>query len=86
MERFQNNLRTALDVVDGALIELHQLRGAVDIVVQRMGLFEQALMAKRDTLIAMETDLATIPEREIVTGDIENQPDVDHDFSLQDME
>ncbi|KAH9150503.1 hypothetical protein AeRB84_006668 [Aphanomyces euteiches] len=84
---FNQTIRTALDIVDGSLQELAQLRSSVDVVGQRLTLFEQGLNAKREILVAMESDLALIPESEMPHSGIvddDNVHDEDHDFSLED--
>ncbi|KAF0726344.1 hypothetical protein Ae201684P_001194 [Aphanomyces euteiches] len=58
IERFGRQMRTALDVVLGSIAELDQLNAAieqinnaVDIVEERMKLFQQALLSKREILV-----------------------------------
>ncbi|KAG9414351.1 hypothetical protein AC1031_013550 [Aphanomyces cochlioides] len=86
IDRFQHNIRTAMDVVDGALLELQQLNRAVDVVFQRIALFQQALVAKREILRAMEIDLAPLPANLVAPSQIDNVEDEDHDFTIDDME
>ncbi|RHY38975.1 hypothetical protein DYB30_012189 [Aphanomyces astaci] len=96
MESMGRTIRTAMDVVDASMLELGQIRGSVDVVLraveivnQRLALFEQALAAKRETLVAMGQDLAPIPDNELPVAGlhaVENVRDTDHDFALEDME
>ncbi|KAF0703451.1 hypothetical protein AaE_015372 [Aphanomyces astaci] len=89
MESFHRHIRSALDVVDASLAELDDLAGAVDIVVHRLKIFQRGLANKREVLVSMETDLAPIPHDEVVTtelNDIENIDDMDHDYTMDDME
>ncbi|RHY00582.1 hypothetical protein DYB36_013118 [Aphanomyces astaci] len=79
--------RTSLEIVDGSLLQLEQLKATVDIVVQRMQLFQEALVAKREILVGMERELAPIPPNELpipVLDASRNNPDVDHDFAVED--
>ncbi|RHY37898.1 hypothetical protein DYB38_009340 [Aphanomyces astaci] len=79
--------RTSLEIVDWSLLQLEQLKATVDIVVQRMQLFQEALVAKREILVGMERELAPIPPNELpipVLDASRNNPDVDHDFAVED--
>ncbi|CAK4084013.1 unnamed protein product [Aphanomyces euteiches] len=89
MESFNRTIRTALDIVDGSLGELGHIRGAVDVVLQRLTMFNQSLVAMRDILVAMEHDLAPIPSDEVATTELqENQNilDTDHNYTLEGMD
>ncbi|KAH9107817.1 hypothetical protein LEN26_014237 [Aphanomyces euteiches] len=65
------------------------LQESVDIANQRLALFQQALVSKREILVAMENDLTPISDdvaAPLGFNDIENVRDKDHDFTLDDME
>ncbi|CAK5071767.1 unnamed protein product [Aphanomyces euteiches] len=87
-QNFRQTIRTARDVIDGSLEEIGHQRGAVDVVMQRINLFEHMLNAKRSVLQASESDYVPIPSHEVAPGglhDIENIDDEDHDFSIEDQ-
>ncbi|KAH9131916.1 hypothetical protein AeRB84_021532 [Aphanomyces euteiches] len=94
LERICQNNRTILDVIDGALLELNQLKLAMEqtkstmnVVIRRLELFEQSLVAKREIIVSQDHEFAPIPANELPIPLLsDNNNDIDHDYGLEDID
>ncbi len=63
-ERLHRDARTSIEIVDGALLELDQLKSTFDVAYRRFEMFQRVLVTKREILVGDERDLAPIPAPE----------------------